>query len=182
LTDLDRTNAAFFGELFADAKLDTKVERSAAEAEFILSLLRSRGIADPPRVLDLGCGRGRVAIELALKGAAVTGIDINQDYLSEAEKRARGRGAEVRWRRCDDRELGADGEYDAVISLYTTFGYHDDNGNERVLFNISHALAPSGLFTVELHNRDHSFIFSGEPALDYTGCNEEVLKDYSFDP
>jgi SAM-dependent methyltransferase len=182
LADLEKANIDFFGKLFADAKLDPKIERSSAEAEFVLSLLRARGTVDSPRVLDLGCGRGRVAIELALRGATVTGIDINQDYLREAEKRARDRGAEVKWLWCDDRKLAADAEYDAVISLYTTFGYHDDNGNARVLSNISHALVRGGLFAVEIHSRDHPFVFSRKSALDYTEYGEEVLKDYNFDP
>lgn len=181
-TDTEEENVAFFDEHFADMKLDSKIERSGSEAEFILSLLRVQRRANSPRVLDLGCGRGRVAIELAIRGATVVGMDINREYLLQAEQRARNRGADVKWLNSDDRDLVADAEYDAVISLYTTFGYHDNDGNERVLSNISRALLPGGLFAVELHNRDHPFILSGEPGLESAGYGQQVLKEYIFDP
>ena len=42
--------------------------------------------------LDLGCGVGRHALELARRGYQVTGIDRTAAYLAEAQKRARGEG------------------------------------------------------------------------------------------
>ena len=42
----------------------------------------------PATVLDAGCGTGRVAIELAKRGVAVTGVDIDASMLASARKNA----------------------------------------------------------------------------------------------
>lgn len=55
------------------------------EADLVMSL-------EPRRVLDAGCGTGRVAIELARRGVAVAGVDVDPGMLETARRRAR------RWR------------------------------------------------------------------------------------
>ena len=49
------------------------------EADLVESLLRESG---GTRVLDAGCGTGRVAIELARRGFSVTGVDAGGTTLS----------------------------------------------------------------------------------------------------
>ena len=51
----------------------------------------------PVRVLDAGCGTGRVAIELARRGVEVVGIDVDASMLSTARRRA----PEVTWVEAD---------------------------------------------------------------------------------
>lgn len=52
-----------------------------------------RLVAAPARVLDAGCGTGRVGIRLAERGYDVTGVDIDESMLAVARERA----PEVRW-------------------------------------------------------------------------------------
>lgn len=47
---------------------------------------------DAKQVLDLGCGRGEVSVQLALLGAQVTGIDVSRESLSKAQDLARRHG------------------------------------------------------------------------------------------
>lgn len=69
------------------------------------------------RVLDVGCGPGRHALELAARGMQVTGVDVSRRFVDLAEASASERGLSVDFRRCDARRLAFDAEFDAAISL-----------------------------------------------------------------
>lgn len=126
-------------------------ERTAAEVDFIEDALEvPRGGA----VLDLACGYGRHAIALALRGHRVTGLDFNAHYLDIATEEGRAAGAQVEWRQGDMRELPFESEFSSVYSFFTSFGYYDDEENERVLGGIAKSLKPGGRFLIEMLNRD----------------------------
>jgi SAM-dependent methyltransferase len=61
----------------------------------LLAALESHHDADPGRALDLGCGTGDNAIELARRGFEVTAIDIADRALARAEAKARSAGVAV---------------------------------------------------------------------------------------
>jgi ubiquinone/menaquinone biosynthesis C-methylase UbiE len=75
-------------------------------------------VGSAARVLDVGCGSGRVAVALAERGAEVTGLDSNARPLAELERRARGAGVEVRAVQADmDETLPfADDRFDCAVS------------------------------------------------------------------
>jgi SAM-dependent methyltransferase len=76
------------------------------EATFVASLLEP-----PARVLDAGCGTGRVAIRLAGLGYAVVGIDLDASMLREARDEA----PELDWRVGDLSELDTGEVFDVVL-------------------------------------------------------------------
>lgn len=121
------------------------------EVEFIRSAL---GLTPGARVLDLACGVGRHAIEMAAAGHRVTGVDFNERYLAIAEKDAAARGVAVRWTRSDMRELPFEGEFEGVYSYFTSFGYFSDPENEKVIANVARVLQPGGRFLIDMVNRD----------------------------
>ena len=61
-------------------------KNTVAEVDFVLEEL---GLPRGSRILDVGCGTGRHAVELARRGYWVTGVDISSGMLAEAEKVAR---------------------------------------------------------------------------------------------
>lgn len=96
------------------------------------------------RVLDAGCGTGRVAIELARRGFAVTGIDADPDMLAEARSKA----PDLTWRLGDvsDRQVLADGEFvDLVLLAGNVMIFVEPGTEEQVLVNLAGLLTPGGL-------------------------------------
>jgi len=93
-------------------------------------------------VLDLACGNGRHAAALAASGHGVVGIDLSRDLLAAAH--ARGDG--VRYVRADMRRIPLrSGSIDATLSLFTSFGYFDDEADDRrVLHEIARVTRPGG--------------------------------------
>jgi len=125
-------------------------ERTPAEVDRLESLL---ALEAPLRILDLGCGQGRHAIELARRGYDVIGLDASPYLLAVAAERARAAGVAVEWQQGDMRQLAATGEFDLVVNLFTSFGYfHDDADNTAVLQAAASSLRPGGRLVLELLN------------------------------
>jgi SAM-dependent methyltransferase len=137
-------------------------ERTQREVDGIVRLL-----ALPPgsSVLDLCCGHGRHSIPLALHGYRITGQDLSEPFLARARADAASSGAAVRWVHGDMREIPFDSEFDAVINIFTAFGYlESDTEDQRVLQQVHRALKPGGRFLMEIIHRDNllkRFSFNG---------------------
>jgi SAM-dependent methyltransferase len=69
------------------------------------------------RILDIGCGTGRHAIELARRGYDVTGVDLSQAQLELARKKARAAGVKARFYRRDARMLKFRSRFDLALMI-----------------------------------------------------------------
>ena len=127
-------------------------ERSDQQVDFLVEAL------EPPEgaaLLDLCCGHGRHAVRLAERGYRVTGLDLSAYHLRLAKKAARERGVDVEWLRADMRDVPGRDRFNAVVNLFTAFGYFDEEAeDQRVLDGVARALKPGGRFLIELMNRD----------------------------
>ncbi|MEP1123779.1 MAG: methyltransferase domain-containing protein [Ilumatobacter sp.] len=77
-------------------------------------IVHALGLSRGDRVLDVGCGPGRHAHELARRGITVHGIDISERFVEIA---AAGAPDGATFERSDARSLTFDAEFDAVICL-----------------------------------------------------------------
>jgi SAM-dependent methyltransferase len=125
-------------------------ERTPVEIDQLEALLALR---PPLRILDLPCGQGRHAIELARRGYDVTGVDLSPFLLKIAEERARADGVRARWLSGDMRQPIAGERFDAVLNLFTSLGYFADEADDRKVVGAAAAmLVPGGRFVLEVIN------------------------------
>jgi 2-polyprenyl-3-methyl-5-hydroxy-6-metoxy-1,4-benzoquinol methylase len=130
-------------------------KNTVEEVDFVLEELRL-----PPgsRILDVGCGTGRHAVELARRGYQVMGVDISSGMLAEAVKAARKAGVEVELIHADATQFTSDRLFDAAICLcegaFSLLGSEDDpiEHDLAILRNIHAALRPGARFVLTALN------------------------------
>jgi len=134
------------------AVYDAQWERLAAagqsihgEADLVDALLQEHG---GRRVLDAGCGTGRVAIELAVRGYEVVGVDFDASMLDAARAKA----SELTWVRADLATLGsadfpddAPDSFDAVVMAGNVMIFVLPGTEGAVLERLGALVSPSGL-------------------------------------
>lgn len=138
----------FFGEeylrIYSHALTEERTQRETDQLVGLLDL--------PPGsdILDLCCGHGRHAIALAQRGYQITGQDLNAFFLEKAEAEAATAGVEVRFIRSDMRRIPFENRFDAVINMFSAFGYLESQEDDQaVLKQVEMALKPGGLFLME---------------------------------
>src|SRR3989441_5805247 len=141
---------SWFGPGYLALYDDYLAERTPVEIDQLEALLALR---PPRRILDLPCGQGRHAIELARRGYDVTGADLSLFLLKIADERARAARVGVRWITGDMRQVIAGETFDVVLNLFTSLGYFADETDDRkVVGAAATMLLPGGRFVVELIN------------------------------
>ncbi|MCL2738314.1 MAG: class I SAM-dependent methyltransferase [Bacteroidales bacterium] len=100
------------------------------------------------RILDVGCGTGRHAIELTKRGYHVTGIDLSEAQLKRAREKARADNLDIDFQCQDARNLPFDSEF-AVAIMICEGGFslmETDEMNVEILQNVTKALKPHAKF------------------------------------
>ncbi|MDF2718318.1 MAG: class SAM-dependent methyltransferase [Paenibacillus sp.] len=142
----------WYEESFGSDYLIVYKHRDTAGAyDEVKTMIGWLGLPAGATVLDLCCGMGRHSMALADFGYSVTGVDLSEVLLAEARKRDE--DGRVVWLQGDMRCIPADGPFDAVVNLFTSFGYFaSDVENEKVLREIARVLKPGGRFIVDFLN------------------------------
>lgn len=112
----------------------------SADDEFFLAFANERSAS---RILDLGCGTGRLTLALAAAGHEVTGVDPHPGSLAAARSKA---AAEtVRWIEGTSAVLNDEAPFDAVLmTSHVAQAITDDTEWARTLLDIHRVLAPGG--------------------------------------
>jgi len=106
-------------------------------------------IFDPNMLmLDLCCGQGRHSIRLAGMGYHIMGMDSSRSLLDIANRSSRLRFIQGDMRNIPVRE----NTFDAVINIFTSFGFFDDEGNMQVLKSVASVLKTGGRFLLDYWN------------------------------
>jgi SAM-dependent methyltransferase len=154
-------------------------ERTAQEVAGVIAML---DLWPGARILDLCCGQGRHAVPLARAGYHVTGLDRSPYLLGQAQQAARKTGVPVEWVRGDMRWLPWRERFDFCISLFTAFGYfQDDAENQQVLHQVCNVLKPGGIFFLDVSNRDY-YLLRLWPFSWRRHGQAIILEETRFDP
>lgn len=138
-----------------DIKDMSWVEHTREEVDFVIQALGLRG---RERILDLACGFGRHALELARRGYSVVGVDVTEAYVEDARAAARAEDLRVELVRGDVRELAYLEEFDAVLNMADgAIGYFDTEEENLRLFDVvAAALRPGGKHVLGVCSADHA--------------------------
>lgn len=142
-----------FWECFAPKIFPKEMwENAPLEVEKVISLLQLKKGAN---ILDLGCGTGRHSLEFARRGFQVVGIDRTAMFLKEAKTRAAKEELKVQFMEGDMRTFVNSEKFDAIVNLFTSFGYFEDpEDDRRVLKNVFVSLKPSGKFLIDVIGKE----------------------------
>ena len=140
MTQWYETLFANYGETY-DKECFT--QGTVGEVDFVE---RELGADRSKRILDIGCGTGRHAIELAKRGYRVTGFDLSEGQLRLAREKAAAAGVTVDFQRRDATQPHFDQEFDAAI-MFCEGAFplmETDEKNHAILRHAGAALRPGG--------------------------------------
>jgi len=123
--------------------------RDKTEAErFMTNLMRFLDLPKTSEILDLPCGKGRHSVFLNRLGYNVYGADLSVQSINAAKEFENEKLSFF----IHDMKEALPEKYDAVLNLFTSFGYFDEEENIEVLKNFVDALNPSGVIVIDFLN------------------------------
>lgn len=120
--------------------------QTLVEVDFLEKTL---ALAAGARVLDVPCGNGRHALELAGRGYRMAGVDIAEEFIHEAQHRAATSALQAEFLQGDMRRLPWQAEFDGAFCLGNSFGYLEHEGTVEFLGALSQTLKPGARFVLE---------------------------------
>lgn len=127
---------------------EQKIRNSRLGAELALERL---GASRGESILDLACGFGRHSIEFSKLGLAVTGVDLNGEFINEAKEKAAGTSEPVRFVQADMRNFVESGAFNSIVIMYNSFGYFQSRSDdEKVIGNCFNSLKPGGKLLISV--------------------------------
>lgn len=144
----------WFGKDYLKVYPHRDEQEARRQVAFVTKVLR---LTPDMRILDLGCGSGRHALEMSRRGFHITCLDLSTVLLTLAKQRsAQENCCCPRFVRADMRYLPFSGSFGAVLSFFTTFGYFKtDAENWQTLKNIEGVLKPQGQFFLDYLNKSY---------------------------
>jgi SAM-dependent methyltransferase len=139
--------SSWYPYVFTEERFDQAVK----EVEQLLALASFEGES----ALDLACGPGRHAIELAKRGYQVTGVDRSPFLIDKAIQRAHAAGVKVEWVQQDMRSFERPDAFDIAINMFSAFGYFEDKSEDiKVLKRLHSSLVPGGVLLIDVVGKE----------------------------
>jgi len=117
------------------------------EQQLIELIARLASRLEAGRVLDLGCGYGRIAAPFIDNGWRYTGVDVSPDALEQA----RDSHPDAEFLEKDLLEWKPKQEFDLVLALYVLVHFVDDKQWAKFAQHAFNAVAPGGLMIIADH-------------------------------
>jgi SAM-dependent methyltransferase len=136
---------------------------TSAEADYLANvfLAGSPGEIRSKHLLDLACGNGRHALDLAVRGFNVTGVDLSEEFVVEAQSRA---SQNARFIQADMLDLQSDlapaTGFDGAYCFGNAIGHFDRGDLQMFLAGVSRLLKPGAAFVVDTGMAAESILVS----------------------
>jgi SAM-dependent methyltransferase len=155
-------------------------ELTRQEVDFIEQVL---GLNDGAVVLDVACGGGRHALELARRGYSVEGVERSATLVQYATQIAYQDASRVRFVQTDMREIEYEQQFDAAIIMNSSLGFFDDATNLDLLKRVSDSLVDGGKLLLQCINPYQIVNYlQGFRSGWYQIGSGYVLREASFEP
>lgn len=171
----------FFDEYYLKSTAAcTGEEQTREEVDFILQQIPIE--KDKP-ILDLACGYGRHALELAQRGYHnVKGIDLTARYVEMARENAKSLPNPPEFSQMDMQEISEQDSYDLIYNLFSSLFYFHDEKNLDILQRIFTALKPEGYFLIDHFNPNTYLNPAKSKEWYFTKDNTLFLEKISHNP
>jgi ubiquinone/menaquinone biosynthesis C-methylase UbiE len=162
---IDGGNLPWDQEAFSQRMLQEHLDEShgaasriSAERELQLSWLRQKLDIQPGmRILDMTCGPGFYAVDLAKQGCSVVGVDFSPAAITYARQLAENEGVADRCTFVEQNVLEMDytgANFDAALFTYGQLAVFPRDQAQTLLEKVACALRPGGRLCVELLNQE----------------------------
>jgi SAM-dependent methyltransferase len=137
--------------------LELYKHRDDKEAYDLINLIqRNVNLVNGGKVLDVCCGSGRHSIEFAKRGFDVTGFDLSDYLIGQANKhkeKLKERNLKLKFLIKDMRNFDFKKSFDVAINIFSSFGYFEkDSENFKVFRNVHSSLNKNGFFVFDFLN------------------------------
>ncbi len=158
-------------------------EQHWAEAAGIAQRIKEIArLKDGARVMEAGCGVGRICVELAALALDTTGIDIIQSELDTAKESAEAQDVSLFLVNADLRSFRTENhgieKFDCAVNVYNSFGYCEKKEDDfLILKSIFLSLKDGGKFILECISRESAILFftKGE---EFERAGKKVVTDF----
>jgi len=144
--DQHHTSKAFlsYGKYYDIIYSDKDYEK---ECDFLEEIFKRYSEPMPKTILDVGCGTGGHAIQLAKRGYEITGIDLSEVMIHTALEKMKKEQVTTHFHTMDVCKLRLNEKFDACISMFSTIDYITRNRDlQKALLNIREHLKEGSLF------------------------------------
>lgn len=127
-----------------DARWETMAARGDnvhGEADAVTRLVASHFAGRPCRILDAGCGTGRLAVELERRGHTVTAIDLDPDMVDKARLKS----ASITWMVGDLASVDIVERFDIVVMIGNILNFCEPGSQSAIVQNLVRHLDADGL-------------------------------------
>ncbi len=172
--------------------LEAMLSTAEDEAQQIANIMKRHGIEPGARILEVGCGIGRIVVNLARFGYRAVGIDVVPQFIERAKQLAKEVGVDAEFVVGDARDLSKvfdSEEFDAILFYWgSALGYYGKDVDRDILAQCrSIAKSSAKLFVLRFPNKVTLSVLHGllgYRALDYVLDLGDivVIEKHFFDP
>ncbi len=131
-------------------------DETEKEVQFLPLAFARFGTGKMQRILEPGCGSGRLVVRLAELGYDVAGFDLSDSMLKFLNQQLKKKGLTAATYKQDMTHFTVDKPYDVVLNTFNTFRHLlTEQAALSHLKSVAAALRPGGLFFFGLHLLPH---------------------------